>query len=335
MPKVSDLFEVVYGHSLELNRLPRALKGQGIAFVSRQMGGNGISAWVKEIPSVAPAPAGELSCALGGNGVLTTHLQEQPYYTGRDVARLIPKVGLKKTQLLFYAMCIKANRYRFSYGRQANRTLKDLDLPAVNSLPSYVDGVNVDQFIGSNSSLSAKPVPILDTTVWSAFALRTLFDIRKGTRITKANMKPGNTPFISALDGNNGLRQKIDAQPQHPAGVLTVNYNGNGVAESFYQPEAFCASDDVNVLYPRFDMNIEVALFISAILTKERYRFSYGRKWNLGRMRDSIIRLPTKENGHPDFEFMQLYISTLPFSATVRYEKQSEQYVASCDGTIV
>jgi len=83
--------------------------------------GNGTSAWAQEVPGQAPAPAGELTCALSGNGVLTTHLQEQPYYTGFHIARLISRVPMTKAQLLFYGMCIRANRCRRSYGRQANR----------------------------------------------------------------------------------------------------------------------------------------------------------------------------------------------------------------------
>ena len=52
------------------------------------------------------------------------------------------------------------------------------------------------------------------------------------------------------MDWNNGLRQRIAPDPLHPAGVLTVNCNGNGVAEAFHQPEPFFASEDVNVLHP-------------------------------------------------------------------------------------
>jgi len=28
-------------------------------------------------------------------------------------------------------MCIKANDYRYNFGRQANKTLKDIDVPAI------------------------------------------------------------------------------------------------------------------------------------------------------------------------------------------------------------
>ena len=35
------------------------------------------------------------------------------------------------TEKLYYCMCIKANDYRYNFGRQANKTLKDIDVPAI------------------------------------------------------------------------------------------------------------------------------------------------------------------------------------------------------------
>jgi hypothetical protein len=96
---VSQIFDIRYGHSLELNALKRASASNGVAFVSRQTGANGISAYVAPIDGVEPAPAGELSCALSGNGVLTTCLQESAFYTGYHVAILKPKVDLTREQL--------------------------------------------------------------------------------------------------------------------------------------------------------------------------------------------------------------------------------------------
>jgi hypothetical protein len=32
-------------------------------------------------------------------------------------------------EMIFYAQCISANRYKYNYGRQANKTLKDIMIP--------------------------------------------------------------------------------------------------------------------------------------------------------------------------------------------------------------
>ncbi len=101
MLKVNDLFEVRYGHSLELNRLEQCSSHEGIAFVSRKAGDNGIAAYVKPIPGIEPAAPGQLTCALSGNGVLSTFIQEQPFYTAFHVACLLPKITLSKPQMLY------------------------------------------------------------------------------------------------------------------------------------------------------------------------------------------------------------------------------------------
>ena len=93
-------------------------------------------------------------------------------------------------------------------------------------------------------------------------------------------------------------------------------YNGS-VAETFYQPVPFWATDDVNVLYPKFKMSPEIALFICAIIRQEKYRFNYGRKWHLDRMNAHEIKLPVKKVGGIDFLFMEKYIKSLPYSSQV------------------
>ena len=314
---VSEIFDVRYGHSLELNALELSNPTNGVAFVSRQMGHNGISAYVAPIDDLEPAPAGDISCALGGNGVLTTYIQEADFYCGRDVAILRPRMPLTKQQILYYCLCIKTNRYRYSYGRQANKTLSGLIIPSVGEVPKWVASVDLDQIKDAKGALIAAGTPAITPTKWTEFRYDALFDIRKGQRLTKNEMADGDTPFIGAIDSNNGYRQYVSAPANHPGGTITVNYNGNGVAEAFYQSAPFRASDDVNILYPKFAMNAYTALFVCALIRREKYRFNYGRKWHLGRMKEAIMRLPTTPAGDPDWAFMEAYIKSLPYSKSI------------------
>lgn len=154
-------------------------------------------------------------------------------------------------------------------------------------------------------------------TNWKLFYFKDLFEIKRGKRLTKANMNVGTTPFIGAIDSNNGLTAFIDQEPIHSGNTITVNYNGNGLADAYYQSSPFWCSDDVNVLYPKFELTPEIALFITTVIRKEKYRFSYGRKWHVARMKVSTISLPCKADGTLDLKFMQDYISTLPFSKEI------------------
>ncbi|MEH3125119.1 restriction endonuclease subunit S [Agrobacterium cavarae] len=315
MIPLSRLFDVKYGVNLELNACTVVLTG-GLNFVSRTARNNGVSARVLPLSGVKPIPAGTISVA-GGGSVMESFLQPEAYYSGRDLYYLIAKEELSDQQKLFYCACLRANKYRFNYGRQANRTLKDILVPQPSDIPSWVAETDPGCFDGKNKALLAAGPASLRSREWKSFEIGKLFDLKKGKRLTKASMKKGNVPFIGAIDSNNGLTNMVQQKPLHPAGTITVNYNGNGVAEAYYQPVSYRCSDDVNVLYPKFDLTPEVALFICTAIRHEKYRFSYGRKWHLDRMESSTIGLPVTSKGKPDLEFMQAYIRALPFSSQI------------------
>jgi hypothetical protein len=135
--KVSDLFDVVYGSNLELNALE--LDPDGVNFVSRTAQNNGVSAKVKMVSGEEPIEAGMLTVA-GGGSVAETFLQPEPFYSGRDLFYLRPKVPMSVEQKLFFCMCIRANKFRFNYGRQANKTLPALLIPDITEVPDWTKG---------------------------------------------------------------------------------------------------------------------------------------------------------------------------------------------------
>lgn len=160
---------------------------------------------------------------------------------------------------------------------------------------------------------------------WQEFRYDQIFDIKKGSRLTKADMTEGETPFIGASDARNGVTAYISKQPDHPANVITVAYNGS-VAEAFYQPLPFCATDDINVLYPKFSIDQYSGLFIATVIKKEKYRFNYGRKWHKERMEQSTILLPVDDNGQPDTKGMANLILSLNENRHIEDEvKQAEK----------
>ncbi len=315
MVRLDTLFEVRYGHSLELNKLNQTTKENGVPFISRKMGDNGIDCFVEMISEIQPNPPGDLTRALGGS-VLSTFLQERPYYTAFHIACLRPKVFLGKSQLLYYAACITANRYKYNYGRQANKTLKEILIPDLTDLPEWVKGTNTDILQGANCPALVSITPNLNTADWRPFKYKDVFEIKKGKRLTKADMTHGDTPFIGAIDSNNGVSGMIGEKPSHKANSISVSYNGS-VAEAFYQPYDFWATDDVNVLYPKFKNTPAISLFLCALIRQEKYRYNYGRKWTLEKMKKSIIRLPVKADNTPDLDFMEQYIKSLPYSSQI------------------
>lgn len=220
MIKVSDLFNVSYGVNLELNTLRP--DPNGFNFVSRSARNNGITARVAAVSGVAPLAAGTITVA-GGGSVMESFLQPDPYYSGRDLYYLTALQPLADSQKLYYCACLRANKYRYSYGRQANRTLRDILIPAPDTLPMWVEEGNPDVLTGADLAADNSVEIVITPSLWQPFRLNSLFDLRKGQRLTKANMLPGTVPFIGAVDKHNGITNFIAQAAQHPGNVLTVN----------------------------------------------------------------------------------------------------------------
>lgn len=173
----------------------------------------------------------------------------------------------------------------------------------------------------SSCVLASSNTEPLDTSTWRSFALGELFDIRKGKRLTKDEMLPGSTLYVGATEANNGVTACIGQEALHPGSQITVSYNGS-VAEAFFQPESFWASDDVNVLYPKFGMTPEVALFFVTLIRLEKYRYNYGRKWRLEVMQATKLRLPVRPDGTPNFQAMSATVAACPSSKPLRWERE-------------
>ena len=169
-----------------------------------------------------------------------------------------------------------------------------------------------DNYIEKNENITSINLTPKLITNWKSFKYSEVFDIRKGKRLTKVDLEEGDTPFIAATEFNNGYRQLVSASPIHPGNTITVNYNGS-VGKAFYQPAPYFCSDDVNVLYPKFDLDITIAMFLIPMIEVERFRYGFGRKWNSNRMIDSLIKLPVDKKEAIDFNFMRRFIGKLRY----------------------
>jgi len=155
-------------------------------------------------------------------------------------------------------------------------------------------------------------IPKLGDVEWKTFSLSDIFDVKPGKRLTKAEMKPGNVPFIGASETNNGITAFVEnSNESEDCNVLGVNYNGSVVA-NFYHPYRCLFSDDVK----RFklkgrEVNKYVYLFLKVALLQQKVKYSYGYKFNESRMNKQKILLPVDDSGHPDFNYMERYVKNI------------------------
>ena len=93
--------------------------------------------------------------------------------------------------------------------------------------------------------------------------------------------------------------------------------DGQGsVGYSTYQEADFIGSTTLSMGRNK-NLNKYSGIFIITLLDKERFKYSFGRKWNGEKLKNTKIKLPADKEGLPDWKFMEEYIKSLPYSKSV------------------
>ncbi|MCL2331052.1 MAG: restriction endonuclease subunit S [Proteobacteria bacterium] len=307
--RIGDLFNLYQGNGFELINMS-VDNNSDVNFVARTSENNGVVARVARVDK-KPFPAGAISVAVGGS-VLSSFVQDKQFYTGFHVLVLMPKSEMSLEEKLFYCHAIKMNAYRYSYGRQANKTLKNINLPP---LPKWLKDYKIG-YAPIITNVKRKDM-LLDVRKWEHYYLSCLFDV-SGTKTTKVSdletFGAGKFPYITTQSTNNGVAGFYDYFTEK-GNVLVIDSAVAGFCS--YQEMDFSASDHVEKLSPKFQLNKYIGLFISSVINMERYRYSYGRKFNQIKIRDTKIKLPADATGSPDWAYMESYIKSLPHSDNI------------------
>ena len=331
---IEKLFTVKYGVNLELSNCDEIINNEeiGIKFVSRTESNNGVSATVMPIENVIPQKAGLISVA-GGGSVLSTFIQPEPFYSGRDLYTLASKDNISFEAKMFIITIIKANKYKYSYGRQANKTLPYLELmlpvvkddknaPIIDKTCKYSDEGYVPdwQFMENYiKSLHYKPLTTknkvgnigsLEINNWKSFKVGRILSILNGKGIT-----------------NDEIEKKYTVSERS---CLTVARSGSAGYVSFH-PNGCVVGDSAKILLlPEKIASNGVYLFIQTLLTANRFKYAYGRKVTEEKYAEDEIKLPilmaadgtpvidnsnefSDEGYIPDWQFMEDYIKSLPY----------------------
>jgi hypothetical protein len=319
MIELQEVFEITYGNSLDLNKLKKTKFG--INFVSRTSKNNGVSAQVEEILTEEKMPYGSISVSLGGS-VLEAFIQPKDFYTGYHIFCLREKIRLSDAQKLYYCVCIRANKYKYSYGRQANRTLKSLLVPSPEEIPSWVNDFNSNQFKGAEQPKLKGRNELQINKKYAS--IEELFSIKNGVAAT--GLEECNNQFSSAVmyirpasTQSRTLRSYIDRASVSddkifPKGTLFVSTNGEGShSYSYVSTCEIVPNSDVSVLIPKREMSLEEKLFYAQCITANRYLFSYGRKPKGKKLK--AIKVPVLNDA--EIKKVRAFINALPFSSSI------------------
>jgi len=201
-------------------------------------------------------------------------------------------------------MFLNTVREYISYLVKDNMTLSFLPTGQNNGALDWINDL-----ICNLSERSIKDSSI-DTSSWVEIEIQKYFNVKAGKYYYSYEYDNGDTPYLSASNENNGVKERISIPPDFDGNCIVTGKVG---CTSFYEPFSFCATSDVNILLPKFHLNVEIGLFIATIINfNENFRWNYGRQCRVGNTQRIKIFLPSKK-GEPDWQFMENYIKSLPY----------------------
>ena len=159
-------------------------------------------------------------------------------------------------------------------------------------------------------------------TITKTVPISKFFSVHSGDFHAVSELEIGNIPLVSCGETNNGVIGTFDVPLEKTyESCLTVAFNGSWPLLTKYHPYQFGAKDDVGVLVPKEPLKDSTLLYIAAVLTRESWRYSYGRKCYLNKIPYVSIPLPF----HPDGELDEEWIQTL-------VPRRIEEYIPKSSG---
>ena len=164
--------------------------------------------------------------------------------------------------------------YRYSYGRAANKTLKDIELP--DEIPEWVYKVDLENYYKAIKTNVPHKTLALDTSNWQEFSLSNLFSQIRGSRLVQADREIGSIPLVTAGQSNLGVKDYVsNTEPKKYSEAITIDMFCN----SFVHIDDFCCDDNILVLKPKNKVSRYVLFFISSVINQDKYRYQYGKQY--------------------------------------------------------
>lgn len=286
-------------------------------FVSRSTLNNGVDSYVNSDDEL-----------LIRGGCITIGAEgRKAFYQPNDFIAGVKVYTLRNDNLNYYnAMYIctilNKNIYKYSYGRA--RVLSSIKLEKINLpydeqtdnpdwkyMEEYIKSLNITLPKTENKLTDYK----LNVSTWKYFKLSDLFDIDTGADLIYQEQESGTYPVVGHNETNNGITCYIKKIPNRKLydHNKTISVGDRGCFVAYVQPHDFYIGTRVKALISKFPlMNIWILLFISTIINKEKFKYTYGRNAT-DKIPDIKIKLPSNNDGSPDWNYMENYIKLLPF----------------------
>ena len=190
----------------------------------------------------------------------------------------------------------------------------------------YLDNIDQEDFERQFAKCYRKKEIKIRDREWAFFKLEDILDsINNGKSYNASDLilaAEGDDyiGYVTRTDENNGISffaEHLDYPGLEEGNAITI---GDTTATVFYQEHPFITGPHIIVIRAKW-LNVYTAAFLITILNQEKYRYPvFGRPFSKDLIKKTQVYLPCKNDGSPDYQFMEDYIKSLPFSSKIADE---------------
>ncbi len=280
----------------------------------------------------------------GEGSVGYCNYMDRDFYASGDLV-LAYGDWLNRYTALYVVTLLDLERPKYSFGRKYGKYVEDttIPLPVCDDLTPDWNGIEeyVKQEIIPKLPQKARNVwnetfdrtPLKNGTIslqdrkWEWFTFGEL--IEEPTKGIAYNFNtltecPSDSPnairYITRTDTNNGCKCFVVDEGfagTEEENAITI---GDTTASIYYQNTRFLCGDHIVIVRAPW-LNKYTSSFVVTLLCREKYRYNYGRSLKIEKINATRIKLPssTDKDGNivPDWQFMEDYVKSLPYSANL------------------
>ena len=268
-----------------------------------------------------------------GQDTATVFYQEHPYFTGDKIKILVCKYSrFNKNNAHFFVSAITHAFNNFSWGTSSynieiledqkvclpvkngqidfefmEKFIAELEAERVSELSAYLKISGLDNYELTEEETTA--INNYHKIEWGIFNLEKLYGkSTRGKRLKSADRIPGDLPFVTAGEAEEGISDFIGNNVQvFSRNTTTIDMFGSAK----YRNYDYGADDHIAVVHTE-ELPMNAAIFVTSAIHKSSHngQFDYGKNFYAKDADVLDISLPAK-NGQPDYDMMRLIVSAI------------------------
>ena len=324
--KLGDLFEIENTLSFNTDKL---VSGNEYDYVTRTSLNQGILRTTGFVNEENINPSGTWSLGLLQ---MDFFYRRRPWYAGQFVRKIIPKIEIKESAVLFFSTLLNKQKPRLLsvLVRDVDKTFRsatiylptkdgeidftfmesfiaELEAQRIAELSAYLKVSGFDNYELSDEE--SKALQEYQTINWKSFNLEKLFGkSTRGKRLKSADRIAGNLPFVTAGEASEGISAHIGNKVEvFNENTTTIDMFGSAK----YRNYKYGADDHIAVVHTD-KLPMKASIFVTSAIHKASHtgEFDYGHNFYAKDADALDIMLPEKD-GKPDYFYMETLISAI------------------------